>query len=178
MKKESFPSVSEMMEMYYCFVETFFDAGYVQQFPYQFVKKGKEMQFLENQWSSGEFVGIGTSSCSFVAGWDYNNAMPAQAYIEKVNENGVSASTGKRLSQDEAMKRFVALGLKQSGVNRINAGIERKRFEEIFGKTIDKEFGPWLEELKELGLVEDSGTNVSLSSKGLFFHDEIARKLF
>jgi oxygen-independent coproporphyrinogen-3 oxidase len=177
-KKQLFPSVKEMREMYYCFVDEFLEGGYFQQFPYQFVKKGREMLFLENQWGSGNYIGIGASSCSFVAGWDYNNAVPLHRYLERVNENSISASTGKRLSQEEKMLRFAALGLKRSGANRRDNGASKKKFKEEFGVSIGSVFGNTITELLEIGLLKEARGYVGLDYGGLFFHDEVARRFF
>ncbi len=174
--KSEFPAISEMRKMYYAFAETFEGAGFVQQFPYQFVKKGREMNFLENQWSSGEFVGFGASSCSFIAGYDFNNALGSEEYLKAVGENGISASQGKKLLGEEAEKRFVALGLKKSGLNRKNAGINKAKFEQRFGKGLDAVFGRQIEELESIGLVKSDNSGLALLPNGLFFHDEVARK--
>ncbi|MAG21923.1 MAG: hypothetical protein CL943_01275 [Candidatus Diapherotrites archaeon] len=176
--RKLFPSVETMRKMYYLFVEKLSGKGYLQQFPYQFVRKGKEMRFLDNQWSNGEFVGIGVSSCSFVSSWDYNNAMPTHEYFHSIDENEIGAATGKALSKEELMVRFVALGLKKSGLNRTENGVSLRDFREQFGVEIVKVFGPILSELKQGGLVEEKNGFLGLGYNGLFFHDEIARKLF
>ena len=172
-----FPSVREMAEMYYCFVEKCAAAGYVQQFPYQFVRKGKEMRFLENQWSSGEFLGIGPSGCSFISDWDYNNAFPLGDFFGAVERNGISAALGKKLSDEELMRRFAALGLKRSGANTKN-GIDKGEFKRRFGRSMDSIFAAQIGELEKLGLIEENSSAIKLSRIGLFFHDEAARKFF
>ncbi len=175
-KREQFPSVEEMRKMYHCFIETFLRGGYLQQFPYQFVKRGKEMQFLENQWNSGKFIGIGASSCSFASGWDYNNTFPLHRYLHAIEERGIAAALGKRLSREEEMKRFVALGLKKSGLNRENSGVGKKEFIDKFGVGINEMFEGVIEKLKEIGLIEENKNRIELSYNGLFFHDEVARE--
>lgn len=178
MKKESFPKVEEMRAMYYGFVERFSKLGFVQQFPYQFVKKGKEMQFLENQWNSGEFIGFGASSCSFVGNWDYNNVVGREDYTQAIEEYGIGARTGKGLGLDERMKRFVALGLKRSGINRSGGGIDKSKFRKMFGIELEDKFGNIIEKLEGAGLLEINEKEVLLSYNGLFFHDEIGRMFF
>jgi len=177
-KKALFPSTQEMLRMYQSFAEVFMDAGYVQQFPYQFVKKGSEMRFLEQQWSSLPFIGVGASSCSFFAGWDYNNWFPLGAYSESVRGNGLGAAVGKKLTKRELMVRFAALNLKKSGLNRKRPGIDKMEFRKRFGIGLEEAFPGQLERLFGLGLLEERGKNVFLTGPGLFFHDEIARKFF
>jgi len=178
MERNKFPGLVEMAEMYYAFVDGFIGQGHVQQFPYQLVKKGKEMMFLENQWDSKHFLGFGVSSCSFVGNWDYNNEMPLQGYVKRAKENGIAAATGKKLSRQEQMKRFVALGVKKSGLNRKNSGISKEEFRKRFGSGLEEEFGKEVEQLSGLGMLENTGKRVSLSRLGMFFHDEAARKFF
>ncbi|MCX6799146.1 MAG: coproporphyrinogen-III oxidase family protein [Candidatus Diapherotrites archaeon] len=175
-KKEEFPSVKKMLWMYSSFVEKMLSLGYVQQFPYQFVRSGKEMRFLENQWSNGQFVGFGASSCSFMGGWDYNNWFPLREYQQAV-EQGISAALGKKLGKLEMMIRMVSLGLKKSGLNRRKKGVDKKEFLKIFGLEIEEAFPAEIRKLESLGLLENSGHYLALGCKGLFFHDE-AGKVF
>ncbi|MDP2974073.1 MAG: coproporphyrinogen-III oxidase family protein [Candidatus Diapherotrites archaeon] len=177
-EKSVFPSVEQMLSMYKLFVEQMLSMNYLQQFPYQFVKKGKEMAFLEQQWSNGSFLGIGQSSCSFIAKWDYNNAFPLKKYCEAVAGNKISAAMGKKLSQKENMIRFAALGLKKSGVNREQGGINKKLFKEKFGLEIEEAFKWETQKLLALELIEEKGNFLRLSEKGLFFHDEIGKLFF
>jgi oxygen-independent coproporphyrinogen-3 oxidase len=176
--KKILPNTGQMLEMYKIFVEKMLSMHYIQQFPYQFVKKGKEMAFLEQQWSNGSFLGLGQSSCSFIAGWDYNNAFPLKKYCEAVAEKGISAAMGKKLSQKEEMIRFAALGLKKSGINREQSGINKKLFGEKFGLKIEEAFKGEIKKLRALELIEEKGNFLRLSEKGLFFHDETAKQLF
>lgn len=176
--REKFPKIRELLEMYSMFCEKMLSMNYIQQFPYQFVKRGKEMQFLELQWGSGSFIGIGPSSCSYIAGWDYNNAFPMENYTEAVAENGLGAAVGKKLSGKEEMVRFAALALKKSGANRENPGIGKGEFRKRFGVELEQAFKGQIEKLEKLELVESNAKSISLTGKGMFFHDEIAKQLF
>ncbi len=175
---EIFPSTGQMVEMYSLFAEKMLSMHYIQQFPYQFVKPGREMAFLEQQWSNGSFLGIGQSSCSFIAKWDYNNAFPLKKYCEAITDNKISAAMGKKLSKKEEMIRFAALGLKKCGINREQSGINKATFKKKFGIEIEGAFKEQIEKLLALGLIENKGDWLRLSGKGLFFHDEIGKRFF
>jgi oxygen-independent coproporphyrinogen-3 oxidase len=136
------------------------------------------MVFLEQQWSNGSFLGIGQSSCSFIAGWDYNNAFPLKKYCAAVEQNKISAAVGKKLSAKEEMIRFAALGLKKCGINREQGGINKKLFKEKFGLEIEEAFKGEIQKLQALELIEKKGNVLGLSKKGFFFHDEIAKQFF
>ncbi len=178
MRESAFASIEQMLAMYSLFVEKMLSAHYLQQFPYQFVKKGKEMQFLEQQWSNGSFIGFGQSSCSFIAKWDFNNAFPLKRYCEAVVGNGISAAMGKKLSKKEEMIRFAALGLKKSGINREHGGLNKKLFRQKFGLEIEEAFKGEIKKLRALELIENNANFLRLSKKGLFFHDETAKQFF
>jgi len=177
-EKKIFPNTGQMLEMYKIFVEKMLSMHYIQQFPYQFVKPGREMVFLEQQWSNASFLGIGQSSCSYMAKWDFNNAFPLKKYCEAVAEKGISAAMGKKLSKKEEMIRFAALGLKKSGVNREQSGINKKLFKEKLGLEIEEAFKGEIKKLRALELIEEKGNFLRLSEKGLFFHDETAKQFF
>ncbi|MDP6671187.1 MAG: radical SAM family heme chaperone HemW [archaeon] len=175
MPKTSFPSEEQKLKMHSAFIEKFSNQGMLQCFPYQFVKQGQEMFFLENQWSNGEFLGLGASSCSFLNKWDFNNWYPVQNYVKKVEENGFPTAIGKRISKEEEMIRMLALGMKKSGVNRKDNGVNKADFEKKFGVKIEASFGTEILKLKKLDLLKESGSHLGLSSIGLLFFDEVAR---
>jgi len=94
MDRAEFSSEEELIEMHSTFVEKMSGLGYGQAFPYQFVKRGREMHFLMNQWHNKEFLGLGASSCSYLGGWDWNNLFPTEAYESAVEEQGVACAVG------------------------------------------------------------------------------------
>ncbi len=169
--REQFASEAELIEMHSAFIEKMLSLGYGQLFPYQFVKRGQEMRFLQNQWQSGEFLGLGPSSCSFLNEWDYNNVFPTAEYVKQVEEAGIGCAVGKKLSKEESMKRFAALGLKDS-----RKGIDKREFRKRFSLAFDERFGPVARMLEDLELVESSETCLKLSQKGTLFYDSVSRK--
>ncbi len=175
MPESAFPSEEQKLEMHSAFIEKFSKQGMLHCFPYQFVKLGQQMLFLENQWSNREFLGLGASSCSFLNKWDFNNWFPVQNYIEKVEENGFSAAVGKRISKEEEMIRMLALGMKKSGINREDNGVNKIEFEKKFGAGIEEVFKQEVSKLRELELLKESNGYLGLSPKGLLFFDEVGR---
>jgi len=171
--KKDFASEAELIEMHSMFIEKMLGLGYRQLFPYQFVKEGKEMRFLQNQWGSGEFLGFGPSSCSFLNKWDYNNVFPTEEYVDAVEEKGIACAVGKKLDKEEQMVRFVALALKDC-----KKGIDGKRFKQEFGIGVGERFGSKIKELCLLGLVEEKDDSLKLSLKGTLFYDAVSRKFF
>jgi len=172
-ERKEFASEQELVEMHSMFAEKMLSLGYERLFPYQFLKRGKEMRFLENQWQSGEFLGLGPSSCSFLNNWDYNNVFPTGKYVETVKERGLACAVGKKLSKEERMKRFVALGLKNS-----KKGVDKREFKQRFGLELEERFGDIVELLHNLDLVVGSGGTLKLTEKGNLFYDAVSRKFF
>ena len=171
--RKEFASEQELVKMHSMFVEKMLSLGFEQLFPYQFVKKGKSMKFLENQWKNSEFLGFGPSSCSYISGWDYNNLFPLDRYEKAVKEQGFAFAVGKKLGTDERIKRKVALGLKLC-----KEGIDKAGFEAEFEVSLGEVFGKIVEELEGLGLVENSVKRLRLSPKGILFYDSVSRKFF
>jgi oxygen-independent coproporphyrinogen-3 oxidase len=171
MDRVEFASEAELVEMHEMFLEKMSGLGYELSFPYQFVKKGREMRFLLNQWHNKEFLGLGASSCSYLNRWDWNNLFPVEAYEAAVEENGIACAVGKKLSSGEKMVRHARLGLKDC-----KRGIDKGEFKRVFGKGFDECFGGAAQGLEGLGLVEDSEARVRLSEKGVLFYDAVSRK--
>ncbi len=172
MPRESFASESELVEMHSMFVEKMLSLGYEMSFPYQFVKPGFRMAFLENQWHNGEILGFGASSCSYFLEWDYNNDFPTSDYFRQLEEKGFAVVNGKKLSLRERMKRAMALGLKNA------SGVEKAWFRKEFGLGLEEAFGEKMALLERLGLIEVNSRQVKLGSKGILFYDAVARKFF
>lgn len=171
--KKMFAAEEELVEMHSMFVEKMLSLGYEQLFPYQFVKKGKGMKFLENQWSNGEFLGFGASSCSYINSWDYNNVFPTEKYTKAIEETGFGFAVGKKLNAKEQIKRKVALGLKLC-----QKGIDKSEFKKEFGVSLEEEFGKTIETLQNLGLIESNEQALKLTGKGILFYDSVSRKFF
>ncbi len=171
--KEEFASDKELIEMHSMFLNKMEGLGYKQLFPYQFVKKGQRMLFLENQWASGEYLGFGPSSCSFFNKWDYNNVFPTDKYLKDVEESGLACAVGKKLSMEDQMIRFVALGLKDC-----KKGVDKNIFKKKFALSLEEKFGKTIALLESLSLVKQSEKSLKLSRKGILFYDSVSRKFF
>ena len=76
------------------------------------------------------------------------------------------------------MRRTLIFGLKTSGINREDSGLDKKMFEERFGITVESFFGVELERLRKLGLIKDDGNFIKLSLTGLVLSEEVCRELY
>ncbi len=176
--KLNFVSENDMLKMHIKFMEYFIEKDYLQIFPYQFVRKGRNFEFLETQWSNNEFIGLGASSCSYLNGWDYNNNFPLKQYSESVDRFGFSAVIGKKLNKGEQMIREIVLGLKKSGVNRDKQGVSKKEFLGKYDVNLDDVFSAQLKLLDKLKLIGNNKERLFLSKKGLLFADEVAKQFY
>ena len=76
----------------------------------------------------------------------------------------------EHLSKQEMMEEEMFLGLRKK------SGVSKKRFEEKFGVSFDRQYGQVVTELTEQGLLVPDKEIVRMTKKGLFLGDTVAEK--
>ena len=179
LKKSEFPSKEEIIKMYLEGLNRLKELGYIQIAPDQFASPGNIFEQQENKWKVGkELIGLGASGYSFFNGFVYYNARSIKDYSKLVQEGKLPVWLGKEVSAKELMRRTLIFGLKTSGINREDSGLDKKMFEERFGITVESFFGVELERLRKLGLIKDDGNFIKLSLTGLVLSEEVCRELY
>ena len=88
-----------------------------------------------------------------------------------VNRGKIPVLVGKRLNDAERVTRYMVLGTKLLRVNK-------KRFYEITGFEMDSIFEKQLQELEHKGLIKNSPNEVSLTTLGKAFSNEVSKAFF
>lgn len=183
--ESQFPSKETAIEMYIRGLEFLIDIGYIQISPNQFALPQKNFKQQEGKWSFGnELLGLGVSAYSYFKGYVYRNIgrfgnrTDLERYTSIIESGQLAIETGERLSQIEKMHRAAVFGIKTSGINREDSGINKKLFKERFGCRIEEVLGDVLENLKNKQLVEENDDFIRLTIAGLIIAEEVATMFY
>jgi oxygen-independent coproporphyrinogen-3 oxidase len=182
-----FPSKEESMKMYLIALSFLVGLGYVQISPNQFALPQEEFKQQEHKWHFGsELLGLGVSAYSWFNGYSYRNigrfgmgiVQSVEDYMKRIESGWLAIESGEKISLKEQMHRFAVLAIKTSGINREDAGIDKRLFFERFGVPIQAVFGETLEDLKKKGLIEETDNFIRLTLRGLIVAEEVATMFY
>jgi oxygen-independent coproporphyrinogen III oxidase len=167
------PVEEEALTMYLMAFDRFRSAGYVLNVNNKFVLGQEHVhQQVTDKFGTGDLLGVGVSSYGSLNGCVYVNDRSLDAYLETVESGRLPVRVGRKLSPDERMARRLVLGIK------LEQGVDRGRFLTDFGRPPEEVFGPELERLHRLNLVETVDNRIRLTLRGLLYADEICTEFY
>jgi len=137
-----------------------------------FAREGFECQHNLGYWEGQDYIGLGPSAHSFVAGQRYSNAADVREYIDSLKNKRERPLIKDESSFEDRMTEAIMLGL------RTSRGIERSRFASRFGVELEKKLDS--EQYKifvNSGHLLSEKNTVRLSDEGIYLADEITRRL-
>ena len=145
--------------------------GYGQYEFSNYARAGRECRHNIVYWKRGQYLGLGLGAASllnedstdfrttntkdleeYLAAWEYRESI---SKLEKF-----PLAEARALSKKECMEEFMFLGL------RMNEGVSRADFYDIFGRDMTDVYGPVIDRQKELGNILERDNMVSLSERG------------
>lgn len=138
-----------------------------------FSKIGYEDKYVLNAWAApqGLLLGLGAGAHTHHFGnFIYANVCSVERYINGVEGGRFPGVVGAPLNLKELQHKYMVLGVRC-------LRIEKNRFNEMFGVHISDVFQRQLKLAVEFGWLKDEGEVYSVSSKGLWFIDNLS-KLF
>lgn len=155
------PSEEEERFMYKRTEELLGKAGYHRYEISNYAKSGKECKHNLGYWERKEYLGLGLGASSLVANTRFKNCDDLTFYIKNAEDILTIREDVDVLSRQEQMEEFVFLGLRKM------AGISYKKFEEIFGISLETCYGKGIERMKEQQLLEEKEGMLRLTKKGI-----------
>ena len=122
------PDEDTEREMYKITNDILFKSGYQRYEISNYAKPGFECRHNEVYWQRGNYAGFGIGAASLVENVRFTNGRDLKRYLE----NGPVKENRQELSQEEQMEEFMFLGL------RMMQGVSEKKFQRLFGRTIDQ----------------------------------------
>lgn len=147
-------------EMYYQAQECLNKFGYSQYEISNFAKPGYECVHNMAYWTFKEYIGFGAGAHSFFDNKRVENENSIEKYISQINRGNFAYSGKYNLSQKDQMTDYIITGL------RLIKGIDKKKFYEKFGMSINVLYTSNVMEYIKMGLLSDTEDNVKFTPKG------------
>lgn len=142
-------------------------------------RPGHECRHNRQYWLNRPFLGFGAGAHGAVEGLRYWNVNPVREYLERVAYGeprpfplGPAISGCEEIDQALAMSETLILGLRL-----VREGVHSADFARRFGCTPDEVFGPMLDELERIGLLERTGATIRLSERGYLLSNQVFMRL-
>lgn len=160
------PDEDTEYEMYLLIMDRFRKAGYVQYEISNFAKPGFESRHNITYWRNEPYYGIGAGAHGYVHRQRHVNIKGVQPYIRACAE-GLPRMEQYAVSEQEAMEDFMMVGL------RMLDGVRSEDFRSQFNCAIEEVFGPVIDRLCRLGLLERTEEGYRLSRQGLLYGNDV-----
>ncbi len=148
-------------------VERLEAAGYTQVAGHAFILKPEHNHWQRvDNWSTGELLGMGVSSFSYLNGTVFQNSSKWDEYVGAAREGRSAVKRSTRLSSRGIMAREVVLGLKLFK-------LDRAAFKTRHGFDILELYGPRFDQLEHEGLLTISDEAIELTRRGRDYNDMI-----
>lgn len=122
------PDEDTEREMYKITNDILFGSGYQRYEISNYAKPGFACRHNKVYWQRGNYAGFGIGAASLVENVRFSNGRDLKRYLE----NGPVKENRQELSLQEQMEEFMFLGL------RMTQGVSERKFQGLFGKTIDQ----------------------------------------
>jgi oxygen-independent coproporphyrinogen-3 oxidase len=124
-------------------------------------------------WQHGDYLGIGAGAFGTLGNRRTMNHLLPETYCAAIARGESGASNIEEIDPGTAMAETMMLGLRL-----LDHGVSETAFARRHGTTLDDAYGPAIEELTTVGLVERTGGGLRLTPRGLLLaNDVIARFL-
>lgn len=151
-------------EMYELAEEMLAESGYLHYEISNWAQPGAMCRHNLRYWRNEPYLGFGAGAHSYFAGKRYANLSRPEDYIARPGEREMEEEISQALEMAETM----ILGLRL-----VEEGVSFERFFRRFGRPLNEVYGPSLEELVELGLIEINGKRVRLTRRGRLLGNEV-----
>lgn len=143
-RKRELPDEDTERKMYQFTKDILKDYGYHRYEISNYAKDGYECQHNLGYWNRTEYLGIGTSAASLID-----------------NHRWVEGGEVEALTVENQIEETMFLGLRKM------EGVSKEDFRNTFGKQIERIYPRVLGELYQKGLLEDTGTHIRLTERGI-----------
>jgi oxygen-independent coproporphyrinogen-3 oxidase len=171
------PDEETELAMYRMALDILGAEGYSLYTLYDFARPGAECVHHAINWRApqGDYAGLGPGAFSFIrdgsASHIYCNESSLDRYADAIAAGRQPVAMGKRLSLEEEMSRYVALG-----VNFLR--VPRDPFRRQFGLDLERVYAKELDRLICWGLVELGTQEMVLTDKGRIYLANVSKEFF
>jgi len=147
--------------MYESLLSILKDFGYNQYEISNFSKEGRECRHNMVYWSMDEYIGVGSSSASYIESIRYKNVESVEEYIQKINTDKQAYKEKYKNLIKEDVEEFMFMGLRKT------KGIEEKEFLNRFGKDIDSYYKDIINKYINVKLLKREDGYLKFTAEGI-----------
>ncbi len=166
-RKLNLPEEEEERRMYEMTAEMLGSQGYRQYEISNYALPKRECAHNMGYWMRDDYLGLGLGAASLFDSQRWNNTDSMEEYLEKSERPEEIQVCREKLSVREQMEETMFLGL------RMTEGIDRERFQEEFGISVEEVYGDALRRLEGLGLLQADRGRIYLTRKGISLSNQV-----
>ncbi|MGL5084750.1 MAG: radical SAM family heme chaperone HemW [Clostridium sp.] len=161
------PCEDDEREMYEMTKEILKEYGYNQYEISNYCKDGYECEHNKVYWRCMPYLGVGSSSSSFMDGDRFKNINDVAQYIENINKEIEVEEEREENSREDNLEEFMFMGL------RLTEGISKNEFKARFGIDISSIYKEVIDKNILLGLIEENEEKILLTEKGIELSNKV-----
>lgn len=166
LKNLQLPDEDTERKMYYLTDELLSQAGYHRYEISNYALDGFECKHNKVYWTGGDYVSFGIGASSYYKNVRYNNISDINSYIsawskKKLPDEKDIYTDIMPLSEKDRMEEYMFVGL------RLVKGVSIRRFEDIFGISMDEVYGDTLDKLSAQGVIVRENDTLRLTKRGI-----------
>lgn len=165
--KLKLPSEDKEREMYEITKVILNKYGYNQYEISNYSKYEYECEHNKVYWRCLPYLGVGSSSSSFIDGYRFKNINNVKKYIENINSNYSVEEEREANSKEDDIEEFMFMGL------RLLEGIDKNEFKSRFGMNITSIYKGIIDKNILNGLMKETGSNIYLTEKGIELSNKV-----
>lgn len=159
--RSKLPNEEVERDMYNYTLEFLNNNGYGHYEISNFAKQEKQCKHNLVYWELEDYLGCGAAAHSFIDGYRIENISSVKKYIYKIKRGEKPLENIHKNSMKESMEEFMFMGLRKI------EGIDKKRFEKVFGIDIHAVYNKTIEKYKKIDLLHENDVNLKLTKKGI-----------
>ncbi|MFC6315103.1 radical SAM family heme chaperone HemW [Lapidilactobacillus achengensis] len=165
--KLQLPSQDMEADMYQLAMDTLNAHGIEQYEISNFARPGFQSQHNLVYWHNEYYFGFGAGASGYLGQTRYQNFGPIQQYLQPLAQEQLPILTSEQITTNQQIEEQLFLGL------RLNAGVEKARFQERFGRSILAVYPQVIPRLIQQGLLVDLGPAYALTERGRFVGNDV-----
>jgi len=118
-------------------------------------------------WAGESYYGFGPGAARYINGRRETNHRSVTTWIARVLSGKPPIADAEQLSPEDRAREAIVLGLRRV------TGIDRARFLDLTGYSLDELAGNVIKKQLARGLLEDSGDAIRLTHEGRFLADSV-----
>jgi oxygen-independent coproporphyrinogen III oxidase len=122
-------------------------------------------------WKNGDYVGFGAGAHGSIASRRTMNHLLPPTYIEAIEASGLAESNREELSPQTTMGETMMLGLRL-----LQEGVDDEAFLVRHGTSLTDAFGPIIEELLAIGMLDRRPGSVRLTHRGMMLANDVCAR--